>query len=272
MERAKPRLIAQETRRQFNIEQTVAKAISFAGESNDESAQEIPNEWFLRWTEGAQQADDEKVKDLWARILAAKAQSESINLRSSIMNLLMEIDAHTGDLFIDFICDLVTFKSLPFAGQSNLHRLKNMDVNLLEEMGLVRQITPATYDFGWLNVQVGHRGPLGLTYHHGALGVTQRGHALATALYGMSDLSVLYPERFSKEFPYEKVARLIQEVKSKYAVILTFRGTDTVGDIGPISYDEATWPAHVDVISKQYPELKEFVRLLTVNLVPPVAS
>jgi hypothetical protein len=53
LERAKPRLIAQETRRQFNIEETVAKAISFAGESNDDSAQEIPNEWFLRWSEGA---------------------------------------------------------------------------------------------------------------------------------------------------------------------------------------------------------------------------
>jgi hypothetical protein len=43
----------------------------------------------------------------------------------------MEMDAYTGELFIDFICDLVTFKSLPFAGQSNIHRSTNMDINLL---------------------------------------------------------------------------------------------------------------------------------------------
>jgi len=266
-ERARERFISQETRKQINLEQTVTRAIELANiapVSNDEP-KPIPPDWLLRWSEGAQYADDAQVQEFWARILAAKPSEEGGHVSPVVLSLLRDMDSHIAQLFVRFSCELAQIRTVAVDADFSATTLTYKDILLLEEVGLVQQYNPASLDFGWIDTKgsIGH-----FAWTHTAIGLTQRAHSLATALFGNHKLDELYPDVFQPMDVAGIIIEIILKLSAKdhHLAMLTFKGKDgveprTLGitwmPIQPEKWQEITAP-----IVRDYPELASFIERL----------
>lgn len=283
LERMKGRFLSQELRRELNLEETVALALEYANEAepaeggDHPSQEEIPQAWFLRWSEGAQQADEADIRKLWARLLANRAQGESENFRPSTVALLADMDGHVADLFLTFVCVLVQAKCVCTEIDSSHYGLKMADLALLREFGLLDNYRPKDYDFGWVRVlpSVGSF-VAELQYVYSAATLTQRGAALARALFGSQELSNLYPERFRDRLETERiVATLVAHVAKRYGpVTVVFSDADLASERSKWVFDsriaggESRWKPQ---LSKLKPE-DERQRTLLSHLEPLLSA
>lgn len=83
-------------RQTTNLLRTAAKAEDFARESNAKpSAEEVDPDWLARWRRGAQDVSDEKLQQMWARLLVNEVEEPGdANLRVvNLLSLLAASDA-----------------------------------------------------------------------------------------------------------------------------------------------------------------------------------
>ena len=99
IESASKRIVAQEVRRQLNLDNIVAKAVEQIQIEKEVSEKPVDPDWTTRFINIAQDVSDEDMKDLWAKILAGEvAQPNSYSLRT--LECLKNISKEEASMFI----------------------------------------------------------------------------------------------------------------------------------------------------------------------------
>lgn len=157
--RAMRRLLAEETRKQENIEAIVDKAIENL--EVEDKPEAIDDDWMALFFEKAKLVSDEQVQSVWAKILAGEAKKKgAFNKRT--LEFLATLEKKEADMFTS-LCRFVALGN-PIIFDYNDEIYKNYDINFqtLSHMDTIGLITfealtgygiskfslPAKFDYG----------------------------------------------------------------------------------------------------------------------------
>ena len=98
-ERALRRLVAEETKRQANIESITLKALP--GASKDAKPENIEDDWLATFFDKCRLVSDTEMQSLWSKVLTGEANSPGSYSKRTI-NFLASIDKYDAALFTSF--------------------------------------------------------------------------------------------------------------------------------------------------------------------------
>lgn len=104
--RALTRFIAEETKKQSNIEDITNKAIP--GLSENTRPQDIDNDWIANFIDKCKLISDEEMQILWGKVLAGEANSPGKYSKRTInfLSNMDKSDAEMFSMFCRYVCDL----------------------------------------------------------------------------------------------------------------------------------------------------------------------
>ncbi|WP_413998576.1 DUF2806 domain-containing protein [Flavobacterium sp. W1B] len=169
-ERIQNRIIYQETRKQFNIDNIVEVAADQLNVENEVSDEKVESDWITRFFNIAQDISDEDMQKLWGRILAGEIkQPKSFSLRA--IELLKNLSKEEAEIFTK-ICQLKIISStntfIPNLDRDSLinkFNIKYLDILLLAELGLISSdsnLGLTLHGIGKKHIQVFDYGELGI--------------------------------------------------------------------------------------------------------------
>ena len=94
--RALIRFVAEEAKRQENIERITEKAIPLLGASA--SPQDIDNDWITNFFDKCRIISDDEMQSMWAKVLAGEADSPGSYTKRTL-NMLGSLDKSDAELF-----------------------------------------------------------------------------------------------------------------------------------------------------------------------------
>lgn len=111
--RAAYRFIAEETKKQINMETITAKALP--GLEPDAKPQDMEDDWIANFFDKCRLISDEKMQDLWAKLLAGEANSPGKYSKRTV-GILAAMDKRDAVLFSNL-------RSFAWASEGSLHPL-----------------------------------------------------------------------------------------------------------------------------------------------------
>lgn len=157
--RAIERVIAEETRKQENLEAMYGKTFAFLEASTDpETIRSLDNDWLVYHSEKARLVSDDEMQFLWAKILALEANKPgSFNRRC--LNLLSVLDKQDAESFTslcrfvvhDFFRPhpVVLFRDGFLQDVYTQNKISHDILTHLDTIGLIRFSTPMLADNVW---------------------------------------------------------------------------------------------------------------------------
>ena len=139
-QRAGLRLVAEEIKKQENIEDIVQRTDALLNEDGGglESKEDVNQGWIFNFMEGAGKTYDDKLKDYWAKLLAGEIrQPGSFSLRT--LDVLRNISYEEAQLFARitqfvFVQDQMSF----IYTDNNKYGLNYYNLSILREAGLLQ--------------------------------------------------------------------------------------------------------------------------------------
>ena len=143
--RAADRWIDEEARRQKNMEDITAKAL--ASLEPDAQANEMEDDWIVNFFDKGRLISDDKMQQLWARILAGEANAPGTFSKRTV-NFMSNIDSSEAELFANlcrFIC-MINWLNQPLILDESHSIYKSLDItfynlNQLDAIGLINHRT-----------------------------------------------------------------------------------------------------------------------------------
>lgn len=143
-ERTKERIIFQETKRQFNIENVTAFAAEELKNEQPISDEPIDVDWTARFFKIVEDVSNEEMQTLWGRILAGEIkQPKTYSLRT--LELIRNLSKYEADVFtkvanyaINFGNANYLFKGSDEELLSNNYNISYSEIALLMEIGLIQ--------------------------------------------------------------------------------------------------------------------------------------
>ena len=140
-QRAANRLLAEETRKQANIETIMQKALP--GVREDAKPQDMDDDWIVNFFDKCRLISDEEMQLLWARILAGEASKPGTFSRRTV-NFVTSMDRSDASLFTrlcgfcwnvgDLCCPII--RNYEDAIYSS-HKIAFYNLQHLDEIGLI---------------------------------------------------------------------------------------------------------------------------------------
>ncbi len=138
--RALIRFVAEEARRQENIEQITKRAFPLIEDTA--KPENMENDWVANFFDKCRIVSDEEMQSLWARVLAGEANAPGTYSRRTV-NFLSSLDRADAELFTSlcgFVCFCGTVIPLVFDVQHsiyNSHGINFSTLSHLDDIGLV---------------------------------------------------------------------------------------------------------------------------------------
>ena len=146
--RAAARFVEEETRRQTNMENIVAKAIDQIGPNAQ--AENMDDDWIGNFFDKCRNFSDEQMQTIWSRILAGEANAPGSFSRKTV-NVLVDLDKDSAEMFVKlcrFGCMIGgSLEPLVFDTRSNIYESNGLTFGVLghlESLGLV-QLAPTGF-------------------------------------------------------------------------------------------------------------------------------
>ncbi len=160
VERAAMRFVQEEINKQANIEAIVDRTIACL-ESDKIRAESIitpdPN-FLLDFFEKCSHASNDKIREIWARILAGKV-SDTIDASAKLIDCLRFVNVDLAEQFAAIVPQVYLFQGF-FLSMANVISPTTISVDwqadgrLLAEIGLLERVRPICFKFGHLTVQI----------------------------------------------------------------------------------------------------------------------
>ncbi len=140
IERTSKRFVAQEIKRQLNLDNIVSKAIEQIQCKKEVSKDAVDLDWTTRFINLAQDISDNEMQDIWARILAGEtAQPRTYSLRT--LECLKNLTKDEAALFVKFASLALMSNNDPFVYRDNdllsKYGITYPDIQRLVEIGLL---------------------------------------------------------------------------------------------------------------------------------------
>ena len=143
--RAVTRFIAEEAKKQENIETIAEKAIPQLSDSSN--PQEMEDDWVTNFFDKCRIISDEDMQALWSRILAGEANAPG-QFSKRTVNLLGSLDKADADLFTT-LCGFVWR-----VGQQPVPLVYDRHASIYTEAGIVFDALSHLHDIGLINFEV----------------------------------------------------------------------------------------------------------------------
>jgi hypothetical protein len=147
-QRALRRFLAEEAKKQDNIESITAKALPYL--EAESKPQDIENDWITNFFDKCRLISDEQMQTLWAKVLAGEANSSGSYSKRTI-NFLSSLDKEDSVLFTSLCGFAWSFGSLIpliYDEQAPIYTNHGITFNALEhldDIGLVSFVSLGTY-------------------------------------------------------------------------------------------------------------------------------
>lgn len=137
-ERAMQRFVAEEAKKQQNIESITRKAIPLL--ENDADPSQMDEDWIVNFFDRCRLVSDDEMQNLWAKILAGEANQPGRFSRKTIM-LLDSIDKKDAQMFTDICGFLYGFEEyvdiLIYSYKDEIYKENGVDFEVLSHLGFV---------------------------------------------------------------------------------------------------------------------------------------
>lgn len=156
--RALGRLVAEEAKKQSNIEDITKEAITFLKDNS--RPEKMDDDWVSNFFEKSRVVSDKEMQSLWSQLLASEANSPgSVSKRA--VNLLADLDKGDAELF-SRLCNLgwrMGGNYIPLLfGESDSIALRNglnyEALGHLESLGLIRLTSPGEFVLNFIGDKV----------------------------------------------------------------------------------------------------------------------
>jgi hypothetical protein len=228
LERMKARVVANELRRQSNLEEAITLAIEHV-EAADQvgEAREIHDDFFAKWTEGAQEVSANHIRELWARVLESQSIASRPSISRASLNLLEQVDGETAEAFTEFCRWMLVYGCYPLYSKMDPEVLTRRNINLLSEIGFTRIDERTGFGFNECLLQYDAR----VTFRHTQLVFTERGLEIAKAVFPEGEvwggpLSGREPELDEVLVNYKRLIDRMIGVHESVPIALQFKTTD----------------------------------------------
>jgi len=143
-QRALGRFLAEETKKQHNMESITSKAIPLLQE--DSKPQEIEDDWITNFFDKCRLISDEEMQTLWSKVLAGEANFPGKYSRRTI-NFLASLDKSDATLF-DNLCRFVWFlgEFVPLIYEDGIS-------SIYSEYGITFEVIKHLADIGLISVE-----------------------------------------------------------------------------------------------------------------------
>jgi hypothetical protein len=175
---------------QQNFEAIALRAIELAErDEKSDSAREIEDDWMFRFCRFAQDASDNDIRELWAKILSSASMEGRTKISPSALQIMSLIDSKTARDFRQFFGAMKTFDFFPAHDRIYETEAQGIDVRNLEELGLV-ECDPISgeYPFSDFLLRVGAVGGARIGLLKTSYSLTVRGKEIADAVFSEEDL------------------------------------------------------------------------------------
>jgi hypothetical protein len=191
--RALHRFIAEEAKRQQNIESITKRAI--AEVSDKASPEKLEDDWIVNFFDKCRLISDEQMQGLWSRILAGEANSPGKYSKRTV-NLLASLDMNDAELFsrlCSFMFVIQSFVPLIYDVEHPIYNDHGINFNVLSHLesigliqfenlaGFIRKSLPqrTTVSFYMTEVAIEFPSPSDNEMRIGSVLLTQAGQQLA---------------------------------------------------------------------------------------------
>ena len=232
-QRAGQRVLADEMRKQTNLEGATEEAIRSANSraSESETARPIPDDWMQKWALGAQYASNEQVRSIYAKILADKASNKEGGVGGPSLKLLAELDGDLAACFQTFAEFVLVYGSYPCHSKINPGAISERNLRILTEIGFLNKAALTSFNFHEVKISFGGGGRFALM--HDTLLFTQRGLDIANSLFAKNNFLDSFGRTVSdadKISTYLKLIHAAEEVGPR-PIALSFPAKDGDGHI-----------------------------------------
>lgn len=196
VQRMKERVVANEIRRQINIETATTGAIEFANKAaTDGKSRAIDDDWMTSWIEGASEVSADEVRQLWSKVLAAESLASSNHVTKASLPLLQLLDANLARTLTDYIKFRVHFGAYPAHPKMAPQTEPRRQLAMLKEIGFIGDGIQDYFEFDEFKLRLGGRHGNTIGMIHSTLDLTQRGYEICNAVFDQKDLEKELPEK-----------------------------------------------------------------------------
>ncbi len=138
-QRALIRMVREEGKKQENIENITAKALTYLTE--DAKPENIEDDWLANFFDKSRLTSDEQMQEIWAKILAGEAK-KSCTYSKRTIDLVSTLDKSDAELFTNLCSFIWVLENKPLIYDVNADIYQRVNINFgtmthLQDIGLV---------------------------------------------------------------------------------------------------------------------------------------